>query len=183
MCQVCEQCLTAFQDIPEGGFVVIRVPGIRNIPRMICVIEKEGQFGTVRKQPPQIIHVLTVHTDDAVGVLFFRCCNVMGIMPFKGDPALFQDPFCRGIDIIPGLFIRRCSRGYPEMILKTCFVYKILHDVLCHGTAAYTPVADKQYGYLVSHQFSGFRPIPFHHTCFPQEVLSGTVPFFPGTVL
>ena len=126
-------------------------------------------------QPPvQIADIRGIHADDVVGALVILPRNLLRVMRHERNVLLAQFIDCPIVRRIADL-LTADSRRFDLPVTRNAFsLYQFLHDIFCHRTAAYIPMADKKY----PHPNASCCFSPSYHTK-PQSSRNFQTPVLP----
>lgn len=135
----------AFQYIVKCNVKVPGIPWICNITGLLCKIQKQGYFvpGILPKDPQHVLPVPLIHADNVIILVVIGALKLHCPVVSQRDAHLMQLSSRSVVDAAADLFGTGGGGIDVEAVGKGLLVYKILHNVLCHGTSADVAVADK----------------------------------------
>ena len=139
------------ESLAASQYVVIRrlkiscIPGIRNISRLVCEIQKAENLllRITSDDTKDISDVLTVHADQIVIDVIIFSRHLTGCFSFCRYPVTAQNGAGSWMNGIAYFFCAGCGRSDLKGLGVRRMGYEITHNELGHGAAADVAVAYK----------------------------------------
>ena len=143
------EALAAFLNVVVGSLEIVRIPGVRNVPRAGSIIQQQMDFavGVVRDDPSEVSYVVLLHADDVVEFVVVGGAYLPCAVACVGHVHLVELPLCGRIHVIPEFLPRSRGGSHAHAVRKALLFEHVSHHELTHYGPADVAVTYEEYFY------------------------------------